>query len=79
MVWYSAVPSTADLRRLDNGDLFMPCTNNFVEMNLLGQTVNTWIVPANLPINLHDGVPTDHGTILYLSTANEVVTIIRPA
>jgi len=74
VVWYSAVPSTADLRRLDNGDLFMPWTNSFVEMNLLGQTVNSWVVPTNLPINLHDGVPTDHGTILYLSDAVEVVS-----
>ncbi len=61
VVWYSAVPFTADLRRLGNGDLFMPGTDRFVEMNLLGETVNTWIVPTNLPINLHDGVPTDHG------------------
>ena len=74
VVWYSVVPSTADLRRLDNGDLFMPWTNRFVEMNLLGQTVNSWVVPTNLPINLHDGVPTDHRTILYLSDAVEVVT-----
>jgi len=74
VVWYSAVPSTADLRRLDNGNLFMPWTTNFVEMNLLGQTVNSWVVPTNLPINLHDGVPTDHGTILYLTTPVKVVS-----
>lgn len=74
VVWYSVVPSTADLRRLDNGNLFMPWTNRFVEMNLLGQTVNSWVVPTNLPIDLHDGVPTGHGTILYLSPAVEVVT-----
>ncbi len=75
VVWYSAIPSTADLRRLDNGDLFMPWTTNFIEMNLLGQTVSNWFVPvAPLGINLHDGVPTDHGTILYLSTGKELVT-----
>jgi hypothetical protein len=74
VVWYSVVPSTADLRRLDNGNLFMPWTTNFVEMNLLGQTVNSWVVPTNLPINLHDGVPTDHGTILYLTTPVMVVS-----
>jgi arylsulfate sulfotransferase len=74
VVWYNVAPSTADVRRLDNGDLFMPWTTNFVEMNLLGQIVNSWVVPANLPINLHDGVPTDHGTILYLSDAVMVVS-----
>ena len=47
VVWYNAAPSTADVRRLDNGDLFMPWTTNFVEMNLLGQTVNSWVVPTN--------------------------------
>jgi hypothetical protein len=52
----------------------MPWKTNFVEMNLLGQIVNSWLVPTNLPINLHDGVPTSHGTVLYLSTAIEAVT-----
>ena len=74
VVWYNVAPSTADVRRLDNGDLFMPWTNRFVEMNLLGQTVNSWVVPTSLPINLHDGVPTGHGTILYLSSTNQVLT-----
>ena len=74
VVWYNGAPSTADVRRLDNGDLFMPWTTNFVEMNLLGQIVNSWVVPTNLPINLHDGVPTSHGTILYLSDAVMVVS-----
>ena len=74
VVWYNMAPSSSDVRRLDNGDLFMPWTTNFVEMNLLGQTVNSWFVPLTpLGINAHDGVPTDHGTILYLSTAKEVV------
>ncbi len=74
VVWYNVAPTAGDLRRLDNGDLFMPWTTNFVEMNLLGQTVKSWVAPTALPINLHDGVPTDHGTILYLSTAKEIVT-----
>src|ERR1035438_2451297 len=49
VVWYNVAPSTADVRRLDNGDLFMPWTTNFVEMNLLGQTVHSWVVSTNLP------------------------------
>ncbi len=74
VVWYGASPSTADVRLLGTGNLFMPSTNRFVEMNLLGQTVNSWVALTNLPINVHDGVPTSHGTILYLSDAVEVVT-----
>jgi arylsulfate sulfotransferase len=74
VVWYGASPSTADVRQLANGNLFMPWTNRFVELNLLGQEVNSWVVPTNLPINLHDGVPTSHGTILYLSDGVEMVT-----
>jgi len=74
VVWYSVAPSTADVRQLDNGNLFMPWKTNFVEVNMLGQTVHSWVVPTSLPINLHDGVPTDHGTILYLSDAVHVLT-----
>jgi arylsulfate sulfotransferase len=74
VVWYDAAPTTVDVRQLANGDLFMPWTTNFVEINMLGQTVNSWVVLANLPIDTHDGVPTDHGTILYLSDTNEVVS-----
>jgi hypothetical protein len=74
VVWYDAAPTTVDVRQLANGDLFMPWTTNFVEINLLGQIVNSWVVPANLPIDTHDGVPTEHGTILFLSDTNEVVS-----
>jgi len=74
VVWYSVVPSTFDLRRLANGDLFMPWTTNFNEVNLLGDTVRTWNVPANLPVNQHEGLPTPHGSILYFSDATEMVT-----
>lgn len=74
VVWYNSAPSTADVRQLDNGDLFMPAATSFVEMNLLGETVNTWAAAPGLPINVHDGVPTGHGTILYLSDAFALVT-----
>jgi hypothetical protein len=74
VVWYSAIPSTSDVRQLANGDLFIPLTGSFVEVNMLGNTVQTWNVPNGLNINLHDGVPTPHGTILYLNDASEVVT-----
>jgi arylsulfate sulfotransferase len=74
VVWYANTPSTADVRQLNNGDLFMPSTNRFVEMNLLGDIVQTWFVPSNLLIDPHDGVPTSHGTILYLNNALESVS-----
>jgi hypothetical protein len=74
VVWYSARQSTSDLRQLANGNLFLPLTTNFVEFNLFGDTVNTWNVPAGLTIDFHDGVPTAHGTILYLNDASRSVT-----
>jgi arylsulfate sulfotransferase len=74
VVWYSPVAIySLDIRQLANGDLFYFSATNFVEMSMLGQTVRTWKVPTNLQIDQHDGVPTDHGTILYLSDASTVV------
>lgn len=74
VVWYGDTPSRADVRQLPNGNLFVPSTNRFVELNLLEETVRTSVVPTNLLIDPHDGVPTDHGTILYLSDALKTVT-----
>ncbi len=73
VVWYSSVPTTADVRQLPNGHLFIPLTSQFVEIDMLGNTVNTWSAPPDLLINIHDGVPTANGTILYLSDASEMV------
>jgi arylsulfate sulfotransferase len=74
VVWYSSVPSQLDVRQLENGDLFLFSTSAFQELNLLGETVQTWTVPSGFPIDVHDGVMTDHGTILYLSGSSESVT-----
>ncbi len=79
VVWYSPSPSMGeyDVRQMANGDLFLqeqPPLNRFVELNLLGQTVRTWAPPSQYPINAHDGVLTDHGTLLYLSDVSRVVT-----
>ena len=76
VVWYSGNSSNAvsiDVRQLDNGDLFFPRQTNFFEINLLGDTMKTWAAPAGLPIDFHDGVPTSHGTILYLNTTSTTV------
>lgn len=80
-VWYSPVPTNGvsylDVRQLDNGDLFIQQAspyNKFTEMNLLGQIVRTWDAPPNHPVNVHEGLVTSHGTIMYLSDASEVVS-----
>ncbi|HXR03074.1 MAG TPA: aryl-sulfate sulfotransferase [Verrucomicrobiae bacterium] len=80
VVWYSPAPNPTaqlDVRQLNNGDLFTefePPTNCFLEMNMLGETVHTLSPPAAYPINPHDGIPTDHGTILYLSDVSRMVS-----
>lgn len=74
VVWYSGVPSAADVRQLENGNLLVPLATGLVEVNMLGNTVRTLRPPAGLPVNIHDGVPTDHGTILYLSDGSRVLT-----
>ena len=81
VIWYSPVPATGtpygDVKQLDNGDLFLqlsPPSNEFIEMNMLGEIVRTWHPPAEYPVNIHVGHVTSHGTILYLSDASEVVS-----
>ena len=77
VIWYA--PWTiydADVRQLDNGDLFIEeqtPLNDFLEINMLGQVVKTWNPPAGYPVNIHDGVPTAHGTILYFSDQSRTV------
>jgi arylsulfate sulfotransferase len=73
VVWYNSPAASFDIRRLPDGNLFFPGSTNFAEMNLLGEYVRNWAAPV-LPLDQHDGVPTDHGTILYLADAVETVT-----
>jgi arylsulfate sulfotransferase len=79
VVWYSPSPwsGSSDVRQLDNGDLFMEedlPANCFQEINMLGQIVQTWHPPAGYTVNPHEGLVTDHGTIMYLSDVSEVVS-----
>ncbi len=79
VVWYRTAlqSSDVDVYQLDDGKLFIheqPPANRFLEMDLLGNTVQTWTPPAAYPINSHVGFITDHGTILYLSDVSEVVS-----
>jgi hypothetical protein len=74
VVWYSPIATVLDVRQLPNGDLFYPTTFAMNEINLLGQTVQTTTVPTAWRVDSHDGVPTDHGTILYMSNAGRTVT-----
>jgi hypothetical protein len=47
VVWYSTVLSTLDVRQLPDGNLFLPMVTNFLEINLLGETVQSWNVPVD--------------------------------
>jgi arylsulfate sulfotransferase len=79
VVWYSTItPSDAEARQLDDGNLFIEQqtpSNNFVEINMLGQTVRTLYPPVQYPVvNTHEGLVTGHGTILYLSDVSRSVS-----
>jgi hypothetical protein len=72
VVWYKQTPqySDADVRQLANGDLLFeeqPPNNDFVEINMLGQTVRVLHPPAQYPVNLHEALETSRGTLLYIS------------
>jgi hypothetical protein len=73
VVWYSVASSLLDVRQLSNGDLFLPLSTNFAEIDMLGQTVRSWGVPDGLDINYHDGVPTSRDSILYISDDHAIV------
>ncbi|MGO9199493.1 MAG: aryl-sulfate sulfotransferase [Limisphaerales bacterium] len=77
VVWYSPnieLPTTLDVRQLADGNLFIPLTTSFYEVNLLGEAVKSWGVPDNLSIDFHDGVPTDHNSILYINDYTQVAS-----
>ncbi len=74
VVWYSTAASVLDVRQLPNGHLFMPLLTNFVEIDMLGQTVQSWEAPGGLQINYHDGLPTERDSILYIKDAYANVT-----
>jgi hypothetical protein len=76
VVWYGNIPAISDVRLLPNGHLFFPSppSNNIQEIDLLGNLVKSWPAPRGFIVNHHDAVPTDHGTILFFNTANEVVS-----
>ncbi len=77
VVWYMRAPNflVVDVQFLDNGNIFIPGpAAQFTEYDMLGNTLQTWTAPSNYPINTHDGYPTAHGTILYLSDQTRVVS-----
>jgi len=79
VVWYCRTPQPRDydVKQLGNGDLFItqqPPSSSFVEINMLGEAVQTWNSPAGYTVNPHDGIPTDHGTILYFTDVSRLVT-----
>ena len=78
VVWYSPAPAgDIDMRQLDNGDLFFQLASpysEFIELNMLGEIVNTLHAPPEYPVNVHEGLVTSHGTIMYLSEATYAVS-----
>jgi arylsulfate sulfotransferase len=79
VIWYQQVLQSSDIeaQQLADGNLFIheqPPANRFVELNLLGQIVQTWAPATGYPINSHVGVITGRGTILYLSDVSKSVT-----
>jgi arylsulfate sulfotransferase len=67
VVWYTGIPSNYDVRQLANGNLLFPFEKYFAEVNMLGETLETWPLPDEWPYH-HEAFPTAHGTFLYLST-----------
>lgn len=78
VVWYEPWKTQdVDVRQMDNGNLFIEepqPISDFLQVNMLGKTVWTLNAPSGYPVNIHDGVPTDHGTILYFSGQSVTVT-----
>jgi hypothetical protein len=74
VVWYSPLVSDVDVRQLPDGNLFAFTSTSFFEFNLFGDKLQTWSQAPGWSIDQHDGYPTDHGTILYLSPASRTVT-----
>jgi arylsulfate sulfotransferase len=86
VVWYEEaaglgelpgpLPTLTDVKQLTNGDLFFPELTGagFGEVNMLGQTVRTWTAPEGYPVNNHEDLITDHGTILYLNYTTQFVS-----
>ncbi len=73
VVWYSTMNAGHDIRQLEDGNLLNPLFTGFNEVNLLGETVQSWPAPNGYGIDPHEGFPTDHGTILYISEASATV------
>lgn len=80
VVWYTTSPqfSASDVRQLDNGNFLVeepsPGLNRFVEINLLGETVNITLPATGYPIDAHEAIVTGHGSILYLSDIKVAVS-----
>ncbi len=79
VVWYRRALQSSDIDsyQLGDGNLFLheqPPLNEFLEMDLLGNTVQKWTPPTAYPLNSHEGFITSHGTIMYLSDVKATVT-----
>ncbi len=76
VVWYTPAPKAFDddVLQLADGNLFITdIRNEFLEMNMLGQIVRTWLPPVGTFIDIHGGVPTDHNSILTLTDVTNAI------
>jgi len=74
VVWFYGIPSNVwGERRLKDGDFLIPHPRSFSKVNMLGQTVRTWDLPGGMTYH-HDVLPTERGTMLFLSDASRTVT-----
>lgn len=69
VVWYSAPITGSEIRQLENGNLFTPLADSFVELDLFGDAVRTVQAADALPADAHDAFLTDHNSILYLNNS----------
>jgi arylsulfate sulfotransferase len=73
VVWYSPAIAGSEIRQLENGNLFTPLADSFVELNLFGDTVRSFSTADGLPADVHDAFVTDHDSILYLNDSVQSV------
>jgi arylsulfate sulfotransferase len=84
VVWYSD-RGGSDERQLANGDIFFFSSLDIAEIDMLGEYQRSWYLsqtgstplPGSIPVDIgpvnHEAFPTDHGTILTLTSESRVV------
>jgi hypothetical protein len=74
VVWYSTRNSSHDFRQLSDGNFMMGLPDGFDEVDILGETLQTYPTADGFAADAHENLPTDRGTILYISELSTNVT-----